>query len=85
LDYDETFSPVVRHSTVRVILALAAMNKWELRQLDVKNAFLLGDLKEEVFMAPPQGFVDSKYPIPKSCLFTKKVSLWYQASSTCLE
>ena len=48
LDYDETFSPVVRHSTVRVLLALVAMNNWELRQLDVKNAYLHDDLKEQV-------------------------------------
>lgn len=40
LDYDEIFSPVVRHNTIRFILALAAMNSWELRQLDVKNALL---------------------------------------------
>lgn len=53
LDYDETFSHVLRHSTVRIVLALATMFKWELRQLDVKNVFLHGDLKEEVYMQQP--------------------------------
>ncbi|KAI5313376.1 hypothetical protein L3X38_042550 [Prunus dulcis] len=62
LDFGETFSPVVRHTTVRLVLSLAAMNQWSLRQLDVKNAVLHGDLEEEVFMRQPQGYEDPAHP-----------------------
>lgn len=45
-----------------MILALAAINYWDLRQLDIKNEFMHGDLQEEVFMKQPQGFVDASHP-----------------------
>jgi histone deacetylase 1/2 len=54
IDYIETFSPVAKHTRVRVILSLAVTNNWSLRQLDVNNAFLHGHLTEAFFMAQPQ-------------------------------
>ena len=58
IDYDETFSLVIKPTTVRIILTLAAQFQWPLRQLDISNAFLHGYLKEDVDMSQPQGFTD---------------------------
>ena len=56
LDYDQIFSPVVRFETVRLILSMAALENWTISGLDVRNAFLYGDLDEEIYMEQPEGF-----------------------------
>jgi hypothetical protein len=57
VDFDEIFSPVVKMSSIRVVLSLAASLNDEVEQLDVKTAFLHGDLEEEIYMEQPEGFV----------------------------
>ncbi|KAJ9551621.1 hypothetical protein OSB04_015666 [Centaurea solstitialis] len=57
IDFEEVFAPVARIETVRLLIALAASKGWELHHLDVKSAFLHGELQEEVFVHQPEGFV----------------------------
>ena len=70
VDYQETFAPVAKINTIRILLSLAVNFGWKLHQLDVKNAFLNGDLEEEVYMRLPPGFEDI-YGLDKVCRLKK--------------
>ena len=60
VDYDETFSPVAMLKSIRIILTIAISYNYEIWQMDVKTAFLNGNLSEDVYMTQPEGFVDPK-------------------------
>ena len=61
IDYDEAFSPVARYSTIRFMLALSAQMGWKIHQMDVKTAFLNGEIEEEVYIEQPEGFETSDH------------------------
>jgi hypothetical protein len=62
LDFDETFAPVVRLESIRILLAYATHHDFKLYEMDVKSAFLKRPIKEEVYMEQPPGFEDEEYP-----------------------
>lgn len=83
VDYQETFAPVARYDTIRLIIALAAHNSWQIHQLDVKSAFLNGFLVEEIFIEQPDGYLvpgkeDHVYLLKKALYGLKQAPrAWY--------
>ena len=61
-DFNETFSPVIKHTTIRLLLSIGISRNWHIHQSDVSNAFLHGDLEEKVFMEQPTRYKDCKFP-----------------------
>ncbi|XP_019090121.1 PREDICTED: uncharacterized protein LOC109128365 [Camelina sativa] len=90
MDYSETFSPVIKSTTVRMVLEVAVKKNWQIHQVDINNAFLQGTLKEEVYITQPSGFVD-KDRLHYVCRLNKALyglkqatRAWYQELKTFL-
>jgi hypothetical protein len=90
IDYDETFAPVAKFQSIRLLLALTAMHDLELHQMDVKTAFLYGDLDEDVYMEQPEGFEegakDTIWKLNKSLYGLKQAPrAWYRKLDNTLK
>ncbi|GJW05640.1 ribonuclease H-like domain-containing protein, partial [Tanacetum coccineum] len=83
-NFDETFSPVVKPATIRTVLSLFVSCKWPIHQLDVKNAFLNGDLSENVYMRQPPYFVNARQGSHVAYLLLYVDDIVLTASSTTL-
>ena len=89
IDYEETFAPVIRHTTLRTFFAIAARYGWKIHQVDIKTAFLHGDLDKDIFMMQPPGFSDgdNNYVchLQKSLYGLKQSpKMWYESMSKAL-
>ena len=91
IDYNEVFAPVAKYTTLRLLLALAAEQDYELLQLDVRTAFLNGDLDEDIYIEQPEGFVvngkeEWVYKLLKAINGLKQASrAWYKFSDSLLK
>ena len=90
IDYEETFSPVSRYESIQYILAHAALLDWQIEAMDVKTAFLYGELKEEIYMEHPEGFI-VKGQEKKVCKLVKSIyglkqarQVWYELMADTL-
>jgi hypothetical protein len=89
-DFNETFAPVAKFQSIRILLALAAQNNWHIHQMDVDSAFLYADLEEELYMEQPEGFVEPGMEdyvclLLKALYRLKQASrAWYQRMRTVL-
>jgi len=90
IDFDETFAPVARLEAIRILLSFACYKGFKLKQMDVKSAFLNGDLKEEVFVEQPPGFESHDFPnhvykLEKALYGLKQAPrAWYECLCTYL-
>ncbi|GKB02735.1 retrovirus-related pol polyprotein from transposon TNT 1-94, partial [Tanacetum coccineum] len=82
IDFDESFAPVARIEAIRIFVGNVAHKNMTIYQMDVKMAFLNGELKEEVYVSQPEGFVDQDNPLHVYKL--KKGPLRSQTSTTCM-
>ena len=91
VDYDKVYASVTRLETVRLLLALSAKKNWEVHHLDVKTAFLNGDIKEDVYVAQPEGFEKAGkegfvYKLKKALYgLCQAPRAWYEKLNSCLE
>jgi hypothetical protein len=82
IDYTETFAPVAKMDSIRLVLAIAASRHWEVHHMDVKSDFIHGDMKEEIYMEQPQGYVHDRVISLQYCPTEQQVADIFTKSFT---